>query len=127
MMNLHTIHHVAIIASDYDKAKQFYVEALGFEVIREHHRPEKQDHKIDLRLGTYELELFIKPNSPERPNFPEACGLRHLAFKVDDIESVVAELNERGIVTEPIRRDDFTGKKMTFFFDPDGLPLELHE
>lgn len=70
-MNLHTIHHVAIIASDYDKAKRFYVEALGFEVIREHHRPEKQDHKIDLRLGTYELELFIKPDSPERPNFPE--------------------------------------------------------
>ncbi|MDA5561276.1 VOC family protein [Exiguobacterium sp. MMG028] len=127
MMNLHTIHHVAIIASDYDQAKQFYVEALGFEVIREHYRPEKQDHKIDLRLGTYELELFIKPNSPERPNFPEARGLRHLAFKVDDIESVVAELNGHGIATEPIRRDDFTGEKMTFFFDPDGLPLELHE
>ncbi|WP_333781803.1 SMU1112c/YaeR family gloxylase I-like metalloprotein [Exiguobacterium sp. MMG028] len=126
-MNLHTIHHVAIIASDYDQAKQFYVEALGFEVIREHYRPEKQDHKIDLRLGTYELELFIKPNSPERPNFPEARGLRHLAFKVDDIESVVAELNGHGIATEPIRRDDFTGEKMTFFFDPDGLPLELHE
>lgn len=126
-MKLHTIHHVAIIASNYDRAKRFYIDILGFDVIREHQRPDKGDHKIDLRLGAYELELFIKPGSPKRPSFPEACGLRHLAFKVDDIESVVAELNAHGVETEPIRPDTFTGEKMTFFFDPDGLPLELHE
>jgi len=112
-MQLHTIHHVAIIASNYDEAKRFYIDILGFDVIREHHRPDKGDHKIDLRLGAYELELFIKPDSPKRPSF--------------DIESVVAELNAHGVTTEPIRFDSFTGEKMTFFFDPDGLPLELHE
>lgn len=96
-------------------------------MIREYLRSNRKDHTIDLRLGTYEIELFIKSDSPERPNFPEAHGLRDLAFKVGDIEFVVAELNERGIAKEPIRRDGFTGEKMTFFFDPDGLPLELHE
>ncbi|STO09581.1 SMU1112c/YaeR family gloxylase I-like metalloprotein [Exiguobacterium aurantiacum] len=126
-MKLHTIHHVAIIATNYEQAKRFYVDILGFDVIREHHRPDKGDHKIDLHLGANELELFIKPDSPKRPSFPEACGLRHLAFKVDDIEAVVAELSAHGVTTEPIRRDTFTGEKMTFFFDPDGLPLELHE
>ena len=121
-MNLQTIHHVAIIASDYAVSKRFYTELLGFEVIRENYRPERGDYKLDLKLGNCELELFGIPGSPARPSYPEACGLRHLAFKVEDIESVVAELAARGIEAEPVRRDAFT-----FFRDPDGLPLELHE
>lgn len=126
-MNLNQIHHVAVIASDYKKSRAFYVEKLGFEVIRENYRESRNDYKLDLRLGDCELELFGIENSPKRPNYPEACGLRHLAFRVDCIESVVKELNEMGIDTEPIRIDEFTNKKMTFFKDPDGLPLELHE
>lgn len=126
-VKLNQVHHIAIIASDYEKTKEFYVEQLGFQVIREHYRKERDDWKIDLQLGEMELEIFVKANQPKRPNYPEAYGLRHLAFKVENIETVVAELNEKGIETEPIRTDDFTGEKMTFFFDPDGLPLELHE
>lgn len=126
-MNLSTIHHVAIIVSDYKKSREFYVDKLGFEVIRENIREDKGDCKLDLRLGDCELEIFGKPKSPRRPSYPEACGLRHLAFYVSDIEEVIRELNEKGIETEPVRVDEFTGKRMTFFFDPDGLPLELHE
>ena len=127
-MQLTTIHHIAIIVSDYEKSKDFYVNKLGFEVIRENYRPQKEDWKLDLRVdSTTELEIFAPKNPPKRPSFPEACGLRHLAFKVDEIEKVVAELNGLGIECEPIRTDEFTNKKMTFFFDPDGLPLELHE
>ena len=126
-MNLQTIHHVAIIVSDYEKSKKFYVDLLGFQVIRENFRPERGDYKLDLQLGDCELELFGISNAPKRPNYPEACGLRHLAFKVSNIEAVIAELNKKGIETEPIRIDAFTDKKMTFFHDPDGLPLELHE
>ena len=125
------IHHVAIIVSDYEKAKEFYVEKLGFEVIRENFREEREDWKLDLRIGegpeATELEIFAEKNPPKRVNRPEACGLRHLAFRVDDIEAVVQELKMLGIECEPIRRDTYTDKKMTFFFDPDGLPLELHE
>lgn len=126
-MNLQTIHHVAIIVSDYQRSKEFYVEKLGFKIIRENHRKERNDVKLDLKLGESELEIFAMPNSPKRVSQPEACGLRHLAFKVEEIEETIAELTALGIPCEPIRTDDYTGEKMTFFFDPDGLPLELHE
>lgn len=126
-MQLDTIHHVAIIVSDYQKSREFYVDKLGFEVIRENYREEREDYKLDLKLGACELEIFGIATAPKRPNFPEACGLRHLAFKVTNIEKVIAELSELGIPCEPLRTDTFTGEKMTFFFDPDGLPLELHE
>ena len=127
-MDLSMIHHVAIIVSDYEKSKDFYVNKLGFEIIRENFRPQKNDWKLDLRInGSTELEIFAPQNPPKRPSYPEACGLRHLAFAVDDIVNTVNELNAIGIECEPIRTDEFTNKKMTFFFDPDGLPLELHE
>ncbi len=127
-MKLSKIHHIAIIVSNYERSKDFYVNKLGFTVIRENYRPQKEDWKLDLKVdSTTELEIFAPKNPPKRPSFPEACGLRHLAFNVDDIELVVEELNSKGIECEPIRMDEFTGKKMTFFFDPDGLPLELHE
>ena len=127
-MHLSSIHHIAIIVSDYTAAKDFYVNKLGIQVIRENYRPERRDWKLDLRLSdTVELESFAEENPPKRVNHPEACGLRHLAFHVDDVEAVVGELAELGISCEPVRTDTYTGKKMTFFFDPDGLPLELHE
>ncbi|WP_207696595.1 glyoxylase [Enterococcus sp. DIV0212c] len=121
------IHHVAINCSDYQKTKEFYVEKLGFEIIRENQRDNKNDVKLDLRLGVHELEIFISPNLPKRPSYPEALGLRHLAFKVENINEVIDFLDSKGIECEPVRIDTFTGEKMTFFFDPDGLPLELHE
>lgn len=127
-MKLSTIHHIAIIVSDYPVSRDFYVNKLGFEVIRENYRPERNDWKLDLRVNdTTELEIFGVENPPKRVNYPEAAGLRHLAFQVDCIESAAAELESLGIAVEPIRMDTFTGKKMTFFHDPDGLPLELHE
>lgn len=126
-MNLEKIHHVAIIGSDYERSRHFYVDLLGFQVIRENYRKTRGDHKIDLRLADMELELFIIPGRPARPSYPEANGLRHLAFHVESVEQTAAELNALGIVTEPIRVDEYTGKKMTFFADPDGLPLEIHE
>lgn len=126
-MNFNKMHHIAIIGSDYEKSKHFYVDLLGFEVIRENYRKEKNDYKIDLKLGDSEIELFIAQGCPKRPNYPEAYGLRHLAFYVESVEETVKELNSLGIETEPIREDTFTGKKMTFFHDPDGLPLEIHE
>lgn len=124
---LQKIHHVAIIVSDYEKAKAFYVEKLGFEILRESSRPKEGDWKLDLRMGNQELEIFWKKDAPARLSYPEACGLRHLAFWVDDIDAAVKALQEAGIATEEIRCDEFTGKRMTFFRDPDGLPLELHE
>lgn len=126
-MKLENIHHIAIIGSDYEKSKRFYVDILGFEVIRENYREKRQDYKIDLRQGSIELELFIIPGCPARLSYPEANGLRHLAFRVDSVEETVKELKELGVETEPIRVDEFTGKRMTFFFDPDKLPLEIHE
>ena len=111
-----------------EAAKDFYVNKLGFSVIRENYRPEREDWKLDLRVNEYtELEIFAEENPPKRVNRPEACGLRHLAFCVDSVKQTVNELAEVGIECEPIRVDDYTGKKMTFFHDPDGLPLELHE
>lgn len=126
-MQLNQIHHVAILASDYEKTKEFYVEKLGFQVIRDVYREDRDDYKIDLQLGDCELEVFVVKNAPQRPNYPEALGLRHLAFKVADIEDAVAWLNAKGIETEPVRFDIYTQNRMTFFKDPDGLPLEIHE
>lgn len=124
---LKRIHHVAIIVSDYPKSRAFYVNKLGFEVVRENYRPARRDYKLDLRLGDAELEIFGIPQSPERPSYPEARGLRHLAFQVDDVDLAVEWLKARGIECEKVRLDEFTGKRMTFFKDPDGLPLEIHE
>ena len=130
-MKLNRIHHIAIIVSDFFASKNFYVEKLGFKIIRENYREQRKDWKLDLKLGdgaeAIELEIFAEENPPKRVNRPEACGLRHLAFRVDDIEEAVAELAELGITCEPVRYDEYTNKRMTFFFDPDGLPLELHE
>lgn len=127
-MLLSTIHHIAIIVSDYEAAKDFYVNKLGFAVIRENYRSDRQDWKLDLRVNEQtEFEIFAEPNPPKRVNYPEACGLRHLAFRVDNMEQTVQKLEEKGIKCEDIRIDTYTGKKMTFFHDPDGLPLELHE
>lgn len=121
------IHHVAIIASNYEVSKSFYVDVLGFEVIRENYRIDRNSYKLDLKIGDSEIELFSFPNSPRRPSYPEACGLRHLCFKVDDIEAAVNMLKDKGIETEEIRLDEYTNTRFVFFRDPDGLPLELHE
>ena len=121
------LHHVAIICSDYRAAKEFYVEKLGLPLTREVYRPERRDYILTLLADDVEVELFIMENPPQRVTNPEARGLRHLAFRVEDIEPVVAWLNGMGIETEPVRVDPFTNKRMTFFRDPDGLPLELHE
>ncbi|KRL05909.1 VOC family protein [Liquorilactobacillus oeni] len=128
-MELTVLHHVAIIGHELKRTREFYVNKLGFEVIAQHERPDKNDIKIDLANGAVRLEIFIKPDAPQRLTFPrgEATGLRHLAFKVADVEQTVSELENMGIRTEDIRKDTFTGEKMTFFFDPDGLPLEIHE
>ena len=128
VMFLGSIHHIAIIVSDYAVSRAFYVEKLGFPVLRENWRPERRDWKLDLRVNnTTELEIFAPEHPPRRPTRPEACGLRHLAFRVADVEAAVAELERRGIPCEPIRTDAFTGGRLTFFSDPDGLPIELHE
>ncbi len=127
-MKLNSVHHIAIIVSDIEKAREFYVDKLSFEVIRENYRKERDDWKLDLRVDEHtELEIFAEKNPPKRVNRPEACGLRHLAFRVESVEETVKELAEMGIECEPIRTDSYTGEKMTFFFDPDGLPLEIHE
>ena len=126
-MKLEQIHHVAIIASDYQKSREFYVEKLGFEVVREVYRAERNDHILNLKLGDTEIELFGMPNPPARVTNPEACGLRHLAFRVADMDEAVAWLRGLGIETEPVRVDPYTQTRMTFFRDPDDLPLELHE
>ena len=127
-MKFNRIHHVAVICSDYQKSKEFYVEKLGFEIENEVFREERNSYKLDLKVaGVYKIELFSFPNPPERVNSPEARGLSHLAFEVDDVEKTAAELNEKGIETEPVRIDEITGKKFTFFKDPDNLPLEVYE
>ncbi|MBE6949452.1 MAG: VOC family protein [Ruminococcaceae bacterium] len=126
-MKLDYIHHIAIIASDYEKAKDFYVNKLELPVIRELYREVIGDWKIDLQLADgIELELFVKPNAPSRVNRPEALGLRHLAFAVQDVRAAANWLAAKGIECEPIRIDPVTNREMTFFFDPDGLPMELH-
>ena len=127
-MNLDTIHHIAIICSDKDAALDFYNHKLGFPIIRSNYRPERDDWKIDLRVNdTTELELFIIMDRPARVTDPEAYGLRHLAFQVESVSATAAELEKLGIPCEPVRLDTYTGKAMTFFRDPDGLPIEIHE
>ena len=123
------VHHIAIIGTEYIKTKEFYVDKLGFEVISEHNRPEKNDIIINVKQGNLVLEIFIKENAPLRPKMPnpEYSGLRHLAFKVEDIEAVLKKFDELDIPHEELRYDDFDNRKMAFFFDPDGLPLEIHE
>ena len=124
---LNKTHHVAIICSNYEKSMDFYVNKLGFSVIREVDRPQQQDMLIMLQSGQIVLELFMKADAPQRVTDPEAMGLRHLAFWVENIDPVVAWLNGMGIETEPVRNDTINGGRFTFFRDPDGLPLELHE
>lgn len=122
------IHHVAIICSDYDRSKHFYVNLLGLPIIRETYREARQSYKLDLQVGEQaQIELFSFPNPPPRVGNPEACGLRHLSFKVDDLDAAIADLHAKHIETEPVRLDELTGKRFTFFKDPDGLPLELYE
>ncbi len=127
-MKINALHHIAIICSDYETSKAFYTEVLGFEIKQEVYRAERQSFKLDLMLsGLYQIELFSFPDPPKRPSRPEACGLRHIAFEVDSVEAVVEELTTKSIVVEPIRIDEFTGKKFTFIADPDGLPIEFYE
>ena len=128
MLALRSIHHIAIICSDYETTKNFYTNILGLSVIQEHYREERHSWKLDLKLGDrYVIEIFSFVNPPKRITQPEACGLRHLAFEVRDIEEAIAELKTKNVITEPIRVDALTGKRFTFFSDPDGLPLELYE
>jgi len=128
MNMLKGIHHIAIICSNYERSKSFYVDILGLEILQEVYRAERESYKLDLGLnGLYVIELFSFPNPPKRPSKPEALGLRHLAFEVDDIHQKVQLLLAKGVAVEPIRIDVNTGKQFTFFTDPDNLPLELYE
>ncbi len=125
---LNSIHHVAIICADYKKSKHFYSTILKLEVIAENYRAQRASYKLDLKLPNGgQIELFSFENAPKRPSFPEAQGLRHLAFNVDCVKSVRNYLISQGIDVEPIRVDEYTNRKFTFFSDPDGLPLELYE
>jgi glyoxylase I family protein len=127
-MLLKAVHHIAIICSDYQKSKHFYTSILGLTIVREVYRENRHSYKLDLALDDqYIIELFSFPNPPARPSQPESCGLRHLAFEVADIHQSIQEMSKKGVVFEPIRVDEFTQKKFTFFADPDGLPLELYE
>lgn len=122
------VHHIAIICSDYQKSKDFYSRILGFQIIREVYREGRQSYKLDLSIdGKSQIELFSFPITPERPSTPEACGLRHLAFAVSNLDTVICHLEANGVACEPVRVDEFTDKRFTFFKDPDGLPLELYE
>ena len=128
MFKLNQVHHIAVICSDYEKSKHFYTEILGLKIVREVYREHRDSYKLDLEVGgQYQVELFSFPTPAARPSHPEAAGLRHLAFEVDDIDEAVAHINNHGIVVEPIRVDEFTGKRYTFFADPDGLPIEFVE
>lgn len=125
---LRSIHHVAIICSDYAVSKRFYTETLGLTVIAEHYREARRSYKLDLALPDgAQLELFSFPDAPPRPSRPEAQGLRHLAFAVDDVAQCKAWLERQGVAVEAIRLDEYTGRRFTFFADPDGLPLEMYE
>lgn len=128
MLQIAGLHHIAIICRDYERSKQFYTDVLGFTILSEVLRAERQSYKLDLALnGQYLIELFSFPNPPARASRPEAAGLRHLAFAVTDLQAAIAHLTGHGVVTEPIRMDELTGRRFTFFADPDGLPLELYE
>ncbi len=128
MLKINKVHHIAIIASDYQKSKHFYTEILGLQIVREVYREARDSYKLDLAIGeNYVIELFSFPNPPARPSRPEACGLRHLAFEVEDVAAAKQNLEAKGIEVEEIRIDEFTGKKFTFFADPDDLPIEFYE
>lgn len=125
---INKIHHIAIICSDYEVSKKFYTEILSLEIIMETHRKERDSYKLDLALnGEYIIELFSFPNPPKRTTRPEAAGLRHLAFEVDNIDGVISHLENHKIEVEPVRIDEITGKRFTFIADPDNLPIEFYE
>ena len=125
---LRRVHHIAIICSDYQRSLRFYTETLGLRLIAEHYRAERRSYKTDLALPDgSQIELFSFPQPPARPTRPEACGLRHLAFAVDDVARCKAELEARGVAVEEVRVDEYTGRRFVFFADPDGLPLELYQ
>jgi glyoxylase I family protein len=127
-MKLLGTHHVAIISSNYAISKRFYTEILKLEIVSEVYRDDRDSYKLNLRLPDQtEIELFSFPDPPRRPSYPEACGLRHLAFAVDDLEQAVADLRRHEVSVEDVRVDEYTGKRFTFFADPDGLPLELYD
>lgn len=121
------VHHIAIIASDYERSRAFYADLLGFPIIREIYREERRSWKCDLDAGNAQIELFSFPDPPPRPSYPEARGLRHLAFTTADLDRMVARLTAHGVACEPVRIDPYTDKRFTFFADPDGQPLELYE
>ena len=127
-MNIRRIHHIAILTDDYEKSKQFYTDILGFTILKETYREERDSYKLDLAVnGEYQIELFSFPEYKERASFPEAKGLRHLAFAVDDIDAAVDELKSKNVDVQGIRVDEFTGKRFCFFNDPNGQPLELYQ
>jgi glyoxylase I family protein len=128
MLSLQGIHHVAIICSDFLASKKFYTEILGFRIVAEHYRAERKSFKLDLSLNDqYCIELFSFPEAPPRLSHPEGRGLRHLAFAVGDLDAAINHLKAKGVAAEPVRIDEYTGKRFTFFTDPDQLPLELYE
>ncbi len=128
MLKLNRVHHIAIICFDYQRSKHFYSEVLGLKIVREVFREERNSYKLDLEVaGQYQIELFSFPDPAARPSRPEATGLRHLAFEVDNIEEAIFHIQECSVAVEPIRVDEFTGKRFTFFADPDGLPIEFYE
>lgn len=128
MLKLNRLHHIAIICSDYPVSKRFYTEILGLKIIREVYREARNSYKLDLEVGDqYQVELFSFPEPPPRPSRPEATGLRHLAFEIDNIDEAILEISKYGVAIEPVRLDEFTGKRFTFLADPDGLPIELYE
>lgn len=128
MLRLKQVHHIAIICADYQRSKHFYTGILGLQVIREVYRQERDSYKLDLSLnGNYVIELFSFPGPPPRPSRPEATGLRHLAFAVEDLDAAVSALQQKGVTVEAVRTDSFTGRRFTFFVDPDELPIELYE
>jgi glyoxylase I family protein len=127
-MKLNRIHHVAIICSDYQKSKEFYTELLGLKIVRETYREERDSYKLDLEAGgEYQIELFSFKSPPERLSYPEARGLRHLAFEIDNLDEAIAELKNKSVKVQPVRIDEVTGKRFAFFEDPDRLPIELYE
>ena len=128
MSSFRSVHHIAIICSDFERSKHFYTQVLGLTVVAEHYRKERRSWKLDLAIDdNYVIELFSFPDAPPRVSRPEACGLRHVAFAVTNLDEAIAELNRKGVTTEPPRIDEYTGKRFTFFADPDDLPLELFE
>lgn len=128
MLKLNRVHHIAIICSNYQQSKDFYTGILGLQILNETYRSERESYKLDLHLnGTYTIELFSFPNPPARTSRPEATGLRHLAFEVDNLDMTIQDLNNKGIIAEPIRTDELTNQRFSFIADPDGLPIEFYE